>query len=343
MTGTRLPLWGALAGVVVGTLIAAGLVASGVLSRPTARDTSDASSDLLAAWTRSRTGTFVVQSEFRRVIAGRTLYSPAELVQRPPDRLVRQFGGVSGTVDGHPIVCATDQSNAFTCKQGDEQAAPYDEVVRQEVDDLRGLFTPPQPGARSLYRAVHGLDEGCFELYRQIPVDDAPYGTYGKLCFDPATGALTELERHLDRDVVERQHATSIATTVIDNDFDTGTDEGFGLTMDLPAPEVQGSGTTVPTPGTTVPTPGTAVPTPGTTPTDQELADLGFSDLLARSATASADDRVPYATEAVVRLLDRRASINDPAWFGADGQPIPMAASVVRVLLGRGAVPMPAG
>jgi hypothetical protein len=259
--GSRLPLWGTVAGILVGTLIAGGLVAGGVLNTPSKRDLSDAQTDLLAAWGRSRAGTFIVESEFRRTVDGRTLYSPAELVQRPPDRLVRQFGGVSGVVHGHLLLCGTDQVDTFTCKEGTEQADPYDGVVRREVDDLRGLFTPPEPGAKPLYRAIHGVDEGCFELIRQLPIDDAPYGSYGKLCFDAQTGALTELERHLDRGVVERQHATSINTNVIENDFDTSSDEGYGMSMDMPAPEVQGSGTTVP--GTAPESPPTSVPGPG--------------------------------------------------------------------------------
>jgi hypothetical protein len=333
--GSRLPLWGTIAGLVVGTVIAGGLFAGGVLQTPSSRDLSDAQDTLLAAWSRSRSGTFIVESEFRRTIDGRTLYSPTELVQRPPDRLVRQFGGASGVINGHVLVCATDQSDSFSCKEGTEQADPHDDVVRREIEDLRGLFAPPQPGAKPLYRVIRGVDGGCFELIRQLPIDDAPYGTYGKLCFDEATGALTELERHLDRGVVERQHATSIRTNVIENDFDTSSDEGYGMSMDMPAPAVQGTPATEPE-ATAPPPASTAVPEPD----DDAMAELDLAALLAEGAEAPTEHRSSYAGEAVVRIYDGRASINDPAWRAADGQPVALAEPVVRVLLARGAIPV---
>ena len=60
MGSIRTPIGATLAGVVVGAALAVGLVSSGTLRVPISRDTTDASADFLAAWERSRTGTFVV-------------------------------------------------------------------------------------------------------------------------------------------------------------------------------------------------------------------------------------------------------------------------------------------
>jgi hypothetical protein len=140
----RWPRFGAAAGVAVGVGLAVALVATGALRVPVHRDDRDASTDFLQAWSRSRQGTFVVESEFRRRLAdGRTLFSASRLVQRPPDRIVRQFGGIDGTVNGHPIVCSTDQAGRYSCFAGSQTVAPYDQVVAREVATFRSYFDDP--------------------------------------------------------------------------------------------------------------------------------------------------------------------------------------------------------
>ncbi len=141
MERSRWPLAGTLAGALVGCVIVGGLLASGALRIPPHRDDRDASADFLKAWERSRTGTFVVESDFRRRLGdGRTLYSASKLVQQPPNRIIRQFGGVDGVVNGHPVICSTDQGGHFSCFAGSGTTVGFDESVARELDTFRSYF-----------------------------------------------------------------------------------------------------------------------------------------------------------------------------------------------------------
>ena len=272
VTGSRLPLWGMVSGLVVGVAVAVGLVAFGPLDIPRTRDLTDARSEFLQAWERSRNATVVVRADFeRRRPNGEKLTSPTELVQRPPDRLVRQFGGVSGEVGGHPIVCSTDAADGYRCFPGTAAAPPYDQTVQRELATLRTYFEPPRADARPLYRTVRGLDAGCFELFQQVPLPDPPYGTYAKFCYDGPTGARTLFERHFESGNVELERAVSIEPRVTDGDFDTTTNEGFDQTLNLDPSTTTPPGTdvppaTAPVPAPTVPPPSTTVPPAPTLP-----------------------------------------------------------------------------
>src|SRR5262245_52935298 len=123
-------MWGTVAGAAVGLAVTAGLVMVGPLRLPTGVDRSDPTGEFLAAWERSRGGTFVVRSRVeRRQPDGETLVSPSELVQRPPDRLVRRFGDVTGMVGGRTVSC-TDDAGTVHCDETapvPDPAAAYDE------------------------------------------------------------------------------------------------------------------------------------------------------------------------------------------------------------------------
>ena len=60
---------------------------------------------------------------------GRTLFSSSQLVQRPPDRILRQFGGIDGQIGGHPVICSTDQHDVFTCRTGTTAVPPADDPL----------------------------------------------------------------------------------------------------------------------------------------------------------------------------------------------------------------------
>lgn len=250
-------------GVVVGMAVAVALVATGTLRLPPHREEANAQPEFLDAWARSRQGTFVVTSDFRRTIAdGSTLYSATELVQRPPDRLVRQFGGISGKLGGHPIVCSTDPTGNYRCFPGSDDLPPYDQQVAKELDTFRSWFA----GERPLYKVVKA-DAGCFEFFLQVPYPDPDYGQYAKLCFDGPTGALRLIERHLANDVVETTEAVDIRTRVDDADFSTEPDPEFDLRMDLgDVPVVGPDATPGPTPGVNEAPTGTAPVTGAATP-----------------------------------------------------------------------------
>jgi hypothetical protein len=205
------------AGLVAGVVITAGLVIAGPLHLPPRVDRSDARDGFLAAWERSRRGTFLVRGTFeRRQPGGAVLSSPTELIQRPPDRLVRRFGGVSGTIGGREIACSSDTGELRCIAPDDATGAPtsYDEAVGGELAAFRDWFTPPGPNLRPRYRVVRAAEAGCFDLVLAVPGAEAPYGTDARLCFDEATGAPRSSERRFENGVIESDRADTIITSV---------------------------------------------------------------------------------------------------------------------------------
>ena len=331
----RTPIAATLAGIVVGSAIAVGLVAGGALRVPVERDFTDASADFLAAWERGRTGTFVVDSEFRRTLAdGRTLFSSSQLVQRPPDRIVRQFGGIDGQVDGHPVICSTDQNDNYSCITGTMSVPPADEALQTELDTFRSYFTTPDP---ALYQVIHAPEDGCFELIQQIAYPDPTYGRYAKMCFDAPTGALRSLERRLDGGVVETLVAFDIRTEVTGNDFNLDQDEDFDLRMDLGDSGLDPSLGTTP-PGTGPAPPPEEDPTQLPSPAVEDLALLDNEDLVLAGSEAVRQGRAPdpYVTVLAQRLEAGDFSINDSVWLRSDGTAAGLAEPMVLDLLRRG-------
>jgi hypothetical protein len=319
--GARLQAAGTVAGVVVGCLIASSLVATGTLKVPVRRDTRDASADFLAAWERSRMGTFVVESDFRRTLKdGRTLYSATLDVQRPPDHLRRQFGGISGSIGGHPIVCSTEQTGRFSCAAGSGSAPKYEDVIARELDAFRTYFTAPAPGALPLYRVIHAPDGGCFELFDTgIPYPLPPYGHYSKFCFDRATGAVSMIERQLDDGVVETTEASSIRGEVAVTDFDTSQDRAFDTRMDL-------GETPEPSPITTAPPADPSGPLDPKQLSNRELIERG-------SQRVGSPDESTFVDTAVARLEAGTLSINDLAWRTSANETRALLRPVVLALL----------
>ncbi|MFN8040998.1 MAG: hypothetical protein U0Q07_17410 [Acidimicrobiales bacterium] len=346
---------GAVAGVVVGAVVVAALVATGVLSIPR-RDEGDPRAAFLAAYERSRTGTFVVESDFERRMDSGAVLSSAQLVaQRPPDRVVRQFGGIDGIVDGRSVLCTTSPDGGFACSAAGG-ARDYQAELRQELDNLRGYVTPPAP----IYR-VERADAGCFELHQVIVYADPPFGSFARFCFDERTGALIGVERRLDN-ATETLAATSVRSEVTTDDL--GLDARDEFAVHTVAPPGSAPGTSPPddeaAPGTAVPgttgVPGTAPtaptteapppPTPPTRPTTSSPPGtvLGGEEALGQlrlltNATliergSAAPDPGPYRDEALRRIREFTLSINDPVWLDDGGRPRALWAPVVQALLG---------
>jgi hypothetical protein len=214
-------------GVVVGVAVVAVLVGSGVL-RQDEPPPPDASEELVRAWATYRTGTFVVEGEWRRTMNadGRTLASATWLAQRPPDRIVRRNAGVRGRIGDAVVRCNTSVDGTYACFPSDADAGPYQDEVDEEVTALRSYFTGPRP----LYRVARG-DDGCFVLDQDAPTIDPPYGSRAVMCFDDATGALRYLERHIEL-ATEVNEATHIRSAVTDADFDLTQDPAYDPRFD---------------------------------------------------------------------------------------------------------------
>jgi len=210
------------AGAVVGLTVSALLFASGVLPRQQDLAGDAAVQELVDAWRRYRTGTFVIDSDWTRTRAGtdEALRSGVLLAQRPPDRILRQFGAIRGSLNGEEIRCSTDPVGIYRCYQSNRPAADYGAEVDAELAAWRSYVAGPDP----LY-AITGDGAGCFDLELLRAAADPPYGRSAQLCFDSESGALRLLRRDLG-DIIEEQSASSIRTQVSAADFDLTVDAG---------------------------------------------------------------------------------------------------------------------
>ncbi|KAA0235129.1 MAG: hypothetical protein JJLCMIEE_01438 [Acidimicrobiales bacterium] len=174
----------------------------------------EAEQALVSAWERYRTSTFSVSSEFvRETTLGGELHSETSIVQRPPDRIVRQGGGAIGQIEGVAVDCVTTSDEEFVCAEA-AAAAPYEQDVAEEIEAFEAYFAA-EPG---LYDVVL-TEAGCFELTLRREVVAPDYGNWARMCFDESTGALEYLEirRPEGVDVTE---AVTISTDVADDEFD---------------------------------------------------------------------------------------------------------------------------
>jgi hypothetical protein len=136
----RVPIALALAGFVVAGIAAFALPA------PPATTGPNAVQEFLDAWTRSRQGTYVVVSTFRRTFAdGKEIAAPATIAQRPPDRLSFGLGEAEGRVDGQIVRCGSAPDGRYGCVTadgaGDYTALPYGHGARLCFDPATGAPT----------------------------------------------------------------------------------------------------------------------------------------------------------------------------------------------------------
>ena len=184
----------------------------------------DALEELVAAWERYRSGTFVVESAWSRKMKATdsTLESSVFLAQSPPDRVVIQHGATRGQLNGRPIFCGTGPEGDYDCTLADRAAPDHREELEQEVASWRSFAAGETP----LYTfSWDGRD--CFELtLADLAYPDPPYGTRSEICFDEETGALRLLRRELPT-AVEEQRAVTIRTevTAADLSLDRPSDE----------------------------------------------------------------------------------------------------------------------
>jgi len=184
----------------------------------------DAAPEFIEAWRRSRTGTFVVESEWKRVKSGgEELVSTSLLVQQPPRRLVRRLGTLSADLGDRHVECFTNADGVYGCSDGIPLEATFDQDLDREMNDLRDHFSSTKP---PIYR-VRSDGHGCFELVQIHPYPNPTFGRLAQLCFDEETGALRYSERWLEN-LREVQRATSIRSAVVPDDFDLSPRPEYG-------------------------------------------------------------------------------------------------------------------
>ena len=221
-------------GLVVGVVIGAGLgwwnsrsggdEHAGSSEPAVAAETAEAAAELVEAWERSRTATYLTGSLLERTTAtAAVLELPLIVAQRPPERVVSTGTSVEGSVDGLRQICDEQLDGVVRCQVAGP-AADYDATVAAEVDTLRSYFEGELP----VYRVAR---EGhCFLLRLTRAIQAPPYGQRARFCFDEASGApsLQRIERDEGTDVVT---LVSVRTDVTDEDLARGArgevDESF--------------------------------------------------------------------------------------------------------------------
>jgi hypothetical protein len=175
---------------------------------------SRAAERFVQAWERNRSATYVLEATFVRRSGSTDSQLPAAVVvaQRPPMRVVHQFGGILGQIRDKPLVCGARPTGKPTCYLG-TAGRSFAESVAYEVKVLRTYFTGRSP----VYTVL--ADGSCFSLRRQYFQPVAPYGAVARLCFDRATGAARFFRVAYDNGVTETTTARTIRTTVTDADL----------------------------------------------------------------------------------------------------------------------------
>ena len=211
---------GALAGVATGLLVSSVLISSGRLDqRASEAPRKPATAAFVAAFQRSLLGTYAVEATYTRRKDGvGTMSSEAEQVQAPPNHLTREFGGLSGALNGYVVGCSTGPSGRYLCSPT-KNKEDYSAFVASAMKNLRSYFTTPGP----LYRVV-ASGKGCYDLTQVGVLATAPYGTFAHMCFDRATGAMSYLQEHLE-DAVDTYQAVHIRGQVTAADFSLAQDD----------------------------------------------------------------------------------------------------------------------
>ena len=304
MNDRHLPRLGALAGAVTGLATCLVLVATGVLSANEVVTGDEAARQLTADWRRSRESSYVMEGTWAREKEGVGVLSSAVFeAQRPPDRLRRESGGVTGELDGQTINCTTDAAGKFACGRSGH-AVDYAEQTAEEVANLESYLT----GDPALYDVAS--DGTCYLLQLRVAVAQPPYGRQARMCFDADFGALRYLQVR-SAGVTDTFQATAVRAV---------SDADFVIEAGPAAVTVKETTTTV------------ASDADGTTPTTVG-ADATVDELF---ASCHRDGGTP---EVHGLMWDADVSINDPRWLEPDGQMGRCLTFGIFYYLSQGAIP----
>ncbi|MEM9203075.1 MAG: hypothetical protein AAGC53_15560 [Actinomycetota bacterium] len=144
----------------------------------------DAARDLLDAWTRWRTGTFVATGTWTRTLDERPddpLVGDVFVAQDPPQRLVVRLGSVVTAID---------------------DAERFERVLVAELSLIGGYVLGPE----RLYDVSSGDSAGCYRAELVVPALASPWGRWAEYCFDGESGALLSA-------TVRRQSALDVEQT----------------------------------------------------------------------------------------------------------------------------------
>lgn len=225
MRGTLVAVAGVVIGVLV-VLVTAALVFDGdddappapidELSFPAVEHDEEAAQDLVVAWERWRTASFVTNGRWTRTLDSgvEPLTGDVYRAQQPPRRLFVELGAVTEEIDGELLLCdaVSDQLIVPNCAAV-TSSRTFDERVRAEMTLVLGYVL----GDERLYD-VGRRDDGCFGLDVVVADSRSPWGLAAQFCFDDDSGALVS-SRVRRQSAVDEEFTTSIRVDVSDADF----------------------------------------------------------------------------------------------------------------------------
>jgi hypothetical protein len=216
-----------LAGVVAGMVAVLGLAAltdgddespaprNLELTFPAVAHDEAAAENLVVAWDRWRTATFVSSGTWTRTLdsSDSPLSGEAYTAQRPPRRLVLRLGAIIERVDGTLVSCddPTEPVIVPGCSEF-SGGASYEDRLHRENSLVLGYVI----GDTRLYDVDH-VDE-CFQVELIANATRSPWGRAARFCFDEETGALAS-SRVRRESAVDELITFSIRSEVTDADF----------------------------------------------------------------------------------------------------------------------------
>lgn len=220
---------GVVAGVVAVLAIAALVAENGddtgdpepiELSFPAVEHDEVAAENLVVAWNRWRTATFVSSGTWTRTLddADAPLTGDAYTAQAPPRRLVLRLGAVIESIDGTVVTC--DNPSEPVIVPGCSEVAgvlSYEDRLRSEMSLVLNYVR----GDQRIYDVAATGD--CFNVELIPAALRSPWGRAAEFCFDEESGALRS-SRVRRQSAVDEERALVIRTDVTEADF-LGADE----------------------------------------------------------------------------------------------------------------------
>lgn len=218
---------GVVAGVVAVLVVAAMVADDEGSAEPPVRDAADTTSfpavdhdeqaaeDLVVAWNRWRTATFVSAGTWTRTLDGvdEPLTGDTYTAQAPPRRLVMRLGAIIESIDGTLVTC--DDPTEPVIVPGCSEVSGlrgYDERLRSEMT----LVLAYVRGEERIYDVA--VVDDCFQLELRGDSLRSPWGRAARFCFDDETGALAS-SRVRRPSAVDVEITTMIRGEVTDADF----------------------------------------------------------------------------------------------------------------------------
>lgn len=185
------------------------------LSFPEVEHEETAADDLVVAWNRWRTASYVSTGTWTRTLDGSDspLTGDAYTAQLPPRRLILRLGSVVESIDGTVLTCDNPAEPVIVpgCSEV-EGLLSYDDRLRSEMSLVLNYVRGPQ----RIYDVAEV--EGCFHVELIPAALRSPWGRAAQFCFDEASGALRS-SRVRRQSAVDEEVVAVISTDVSDADF----------------------------------------------------------------------------------------------------------------------------